>query len=273
MKNRKAVFTILFVLLVLTVILWSVILNSGNETKVIFFDVGQGDSAFIETPDNFQILIDGGPSSAILGKLGEEMPFYDRTIDLIVLTHPDSDHLMGLLDVLGRYEVKNVLWTGTEKETADYYEWKKLLEKEEANIIIAKAGQKIILRENPEIYFLILHPSEMAEKNSNENSIVGKLAFGDNCFLFTGDISSKIEKRLVEVYGEDLDCDVLKVAHHGSKYSSSPEFIGAVSPETAVISAGENRWGHPAEDVLQRLENFGIKILITKEEGDIRFVY
>lgn len=240
--------------------------------EVVFFDVGQGDSAFIETPNHFQMLIDGGPDSTVLEKLGKEMPFWDRAIDFIVLTHPDSDHITGLLDVLKKYEVKNILWTGILEGTAEEDEWLKLIKEEKANVIIAEAGEKIILQENPEIYFLVLYPNENLERkeikdNANDASIVGKLVFEKKSFLFAGDISSKIEKQL----SENLNVNILKVAHHGSKYSTSVDFLQKILPEEAVISVGENSYGHPAPETLQRLENFGIKIHITKQEGDIKY--
>lgn len=251
--------------------------NEAGKLKVVFFNVGQGDSAFIETPNDFQILIDGGPTSAVLEKLGEEMPFYDRTIDLIILTHPDNDHLTGLLEVLKRYEIKNILWTGVVNGAEEEKEWEKLLKEEEANIMIAQSGEKIILQGNPLIYFLVLYPFDNLEgqeiEDTNNTSVVGRLIFEDKSFLFMGDVSSKIETELIEKYGNNLNSDILKVAHHGSKYSTNSDFIKTVSPETAVISVGENNWGHPTPEVLQRLENFDIKTLITKEAGDIKFSY
>jgi len=271
LKNKKLFYFILAGLVFLAWVGWIVSKEvSNNKLEVVFFDVGQGDSIFIETPNNFQVLIDGGPSSAVLEKLGKEMPFYDRTIDLIVLTHPDYDHVSGLLEVLKSYKVKNILWTGVVKNTAEYEEWVKLIEKEKANVMLAMASQEIILQKEPLIYFKILYPFESLEnqkiEDSNNTSIVAKLIFNDKSFLFMGDISCKIEKQLVEV-----DADILKIGHHGSNNSSCQEFIERVSPETAVISVGENKWGHPSSEVLQRLKQFGIDVLITKELGDIKF--
>ena len=273
-KNKKIVWIILGVLICFNVVAWIVIKElSSSNLEVVFFDVGQGDSIFIKTSDGFQVLIDGGPGLAVLEKLGQEMPFYDRTIDLVILTHPEHDHMFGLLEVLKRYEIKNILWTGIVRDTAEWEEWMKLLKEEGANIIMAEADQKIVLSEN--IYLSILYPFESLEgqetKYTNDTSIVAELVFNDISFLFTGDISKKIEKQLVDEY-IDLDTDVLKVAHHGSKTSSSLEFIEAVSSDIAVIIVGENRWGHPHPEVLSNLEQFGIQVLITKELGDVKIV-
>ena len=262
------------------VFIWGSERRKGLE--VIFFDVGQGDSIFIETKDKFQVLIDGGPDLVVLEKLAKEMPFYDRTIDLIILTHPDHDHIFGLLEVLKRYRIENILWTGVVKDSTEWREWKKLIENEGAELLIAEAGQKIILEgfdsskeQGP--YILVLHPFENLEgrkfKYYNDTSVVAKLVFRDISFLFTGDISKKIEKKLIEKTEErteGISSSVLKVAHHGSKFSSSEEFLESVAPEIAIISVGENNYNQPDSGVLANLEKFDIKALITKEEGDIK---
>jgi len=274
LKNKKLVWIVLGFLVCANIVVWVVVKElSSSDLEVVFFDIGQGDSIFIETSDGFQILIDGGPDLTILEKLGKEMPFYDRAIDLIILTHPDHDHLFGLLEVLKRYDVENILWTGVIKDTAEWKEWKKLIEQEGANIIIAEAGQKIVLSEN--IYLSIIYPFANLQgqevKQVNDTSVVAELVFNDVSFLFTGDISKKIERQLADKY-IDLESDVLKVAHHGSKTSSCLEFIEAVSPDIAVISVGENSWGHPNQEVLSNLEQFGIQILTTRNYGDIKIV-
>jgi len=206
LKNKKIVWIVLGVLIganvLVLIIVWE--LSKAGDLEVVFFDVGQGDSIFIETKDGFQILIDGGPDLSVLEKLGQEMPFYDRTIDLVILTHPDHDHIFGLLEVLKRYQVKNILWTGVVKDTDEYKEWEKLIKEEGANIIIAQAGQKIICslqkthdRGNSAmgIFLNILYPLESLEgqevEDSNDTSIVAQLVFNDNSFLLTGDISKK----------------------------------------------------------------------------------
>jgi len=258
----------LFLLVILAGLSWTAARPEESKAKIelIFFDVGQGDSIYLEIDKNFQVLIDGGPDDAVLEKLGKEMPFYDKDIEMIVLTHPDSDHLFGLLEVLRNYNVKNVLWTGAEKETGDFLEWKKLIKEEKANIFLARPGQKIIFPED--IYFEIIRAGK-DEKEINDTSIVGFLKAKDAILLLAGDISQKIEKQLAQDF--DLKADILKIAHHGSKTSSCPEFIEEVSPSEAVISVGDNKWGHPAEEILQMLENLGINVLITKNLGDIKY--
>lgn len=204
----------------------------GN-LEITFFDVGQGDSIFIETPAGHQILIDGGPSGQIiLEKLDRTMPFWDRTIDLVVLTHPDYDHLRGLNDVLEKYKVQNVLWTGGEKESKTFDYWLNALEqekKEGAKIYLARRGQTV---KAGQAQLYILYPPESlagqsVEKWSNDSSIISKLIFGENKFLFLGDVSQKIADQLLPVSAlpVSLGAEVVKVAHHGSKYSSSAPFF------------------------------------------------
>jgi competence protein ComEC len=271
-KAKNFIYSILGFLFFLNILAWLAVydLKGPQLLEVNFFDVGQGDAIFIEGPQRHQILIDGGSSSIILEKLAKEMPFWDRTIDLVVLTHPEKDHLAGLIEVLKRYKVENILWTGIIRDTPEFKEWEKLIENEGAEIFIAKSGQKIAC----EFSLDVLYPFENLEgqelKDSNNTSIVAKLIFGENSFLFTGDAYKSVERELLakEI---DIDSDILKVAHHGSKTSSSEEFIAEVSPETAVISVGKNNtYGHPHQEVLDTLKKYGIKILRTDLEGDIK---
>lgn len=279
-EPQKFFLKIIGALFLLNILVWFFIFDIGKTSglEVNFFDVGQGDAVFIETPDQGhgggqQILIDGGPDSVILEKLAREMPFWDRTIDLIILSHPESDHLAGLLEVLKRYRVKNILWTGVVRDTAEYREWLELIDKEKANIKIAKAGQEIIL---PKVVLEILHPFEDWQgkelKDSNHSSIVLRLAFEESSFLFTGDIYNFQEREMI-LREANIDSDILKVAHHGSKTSSSEEFIEKVSPEIAIIQVGkDNSYGHPRQETLETLNKYGIKIFRTDQDGDIKII-
>jgi len=271
----------LFFLFFLNIIAWLYVneLNKKIFLEVNFFDVGQGDSAFIETPAHQQIIIDGGPSSVILEKLAKEMPFWDRNIDLMILSHPDYDHLAGLLEVLKKYKVENILWTGIVADNDTFKEWQRLIGEEDANVKIAKAGEIIkflnVNNENNK-YIEVFYPFESIEgekpKNTNNSSIVLKLVFGSVSFLFPGDIYNDVEKELIEKRS-DIRADVLKIAHHGSKTSSSEEFIKEVSPEVAVISVGkDNKYGHPHQQVLDTLAKYDITALRTDKDGDIKIL-
>lgn len=291
-KEQKLVFTILAVLFLANILAWLAVIDLENNSflEVSFFDVGQGDAIFIETPKGHQILIDGGPSSAILEKLAKETPFWDRTIDLIILTHPERDHLLGLIEVLKRYKVENIFWTGIVRDTPEYKKWESLIKKERAKIFIAKIGQSIncaapdaapwgVVKQKlyyPPCRIDILYPlgnlANQKFKNSDDTSIIAKLVFGKNSFLFTGDASKATEGELI-LKALPIDSNVLKIGHHGSKGSSSDEFIKMVSPQIAVISVGkDNSYGHPRQEVLDILTKYGIRILRTDNDGDIRII-
>lgn len=275
--EKKVLLYFIGVLFLLNIFAWQEVfdLASQNILKVNFLNVGQGDSVFIETPQMHQILIDGGPDSAVLEKLQKLMPLADRTIDLVILTHPEKDHMQGLIEVLQGYRVSYILWTGVVRDTPEYQKWTAALTEEQeqgAKIMTVKSGQTI---KAGKVKIDILNPFEnLAGKeleDSNDSSIVSRLVFKENSFLFTGDISSQAEKDIVsrEV---NLQSEVLKVPHHGSKYSTSELFLEKIKPEIAVISVGKNSYGHPTPETLQRLENFGIKVLRTDTNGDIKLI-
>lgn len=272
--------SILVILLFLNILAWVAVFDLAKPQflEVIFFDIGQGDAIFIETPQRHQILVDGGPDSKILEKLGENMPFWDKSIDLIILTHPERDHMAGLIEVLKKYKIEQILWTGVLRDTSEFKEWQRLIKEERARIKIAQAGQKITFSTRPNLvdkYIEVLYPFENLEgqefKNSNNTSIVSRLNFNEISFLFTGDAYKSVEKELLK-RGIELISDVLKVGHHGSKTSTSEEFLEKVLPEIAVVQVGENKYGHPHPEVLEILKNFDIKVLRTNQEGDIKII-
>ena len=259
---NKKVGGIILCLFFLNILSWSIVFYFHNSyLEVIFFDVNQGDAIFIETPSKNQILIDGGPSrQRIIEKLNQEMPFWDKTIDLIVLTHTDKDHINGLIQVLKEYEVKNIVWTNI----GENQEWNDLIQKQEANVYELRKGSKILFSN---VFFETLYPDKGDNfPESNDSSLVLKMDYLENSFLFTGDITSKKENLI------NNDIDVLKVAHHGSSYSTSEDFLKVTTPELAIIQVGNNSYGHPSEEVLTRLRNFDIKILRTDINGDIKII-
>jgi len=275
---REVKFFLLGLLIFLNILAWLTVyeISQPQSLEVNFFDVGQGDAIFIKDQKLHQVLIDGGPDSTVLEKLGKEIPFWDNTLDLIILTHPEKDHVSGLIEVLKRYKVENILWTGILRDTSEFKEWEKLIESEGAKIFIARSGQKIKWSRTVLDRFEVLYPFESLAgkefKDSNNTSIVVKLIFGENSFLFTGDAYKSVERDLIEK-GIDVDSDILKVAHHGSKTSSSEEFIKAVSPQEAIISVGkDNKYGHPHREVLETLAKYGINILRTDLNGDIKII-
>ena len=269
-KNLKLF--LLFGLFILNIFIWSVILENGSgKLTVAFLDVGQGDAIYIEAPNGNQILIDGGGSKTVLRQLSKVMPFYDRSIDVIIATHPDKDHIGGLPDVLQRYDVDFFLDSGRESDSATFRELLRLIEVVGVERIEAKRGMVIVL--DDDVYLNILFPDrDVPEIESNTASVIAQLVYGETEFMLTGDSPKAIEEYLVMLDGEGLESDVLKVGHHGSKTSSAETFLGFVSPKYSVISAGrDNKYGHPHEDVVKTLEQFGSTILSTQNKGLIVF--
>jgi len=272
--QEKPKISLLVILFLIATIVWIFVFTDASQKflEVKFFDVGQGDAIFIETMDKKQILIDGGPSSVILEKLGGEMSFYDRYIDLAILTHPEYDHINGLVEVIKRYQIGAIVATGAINAIEQYEEWLKIIEEKNIPIYIAKSGGEINFGNN--IKMDILYPFEnlagQEVSNTNNTSIVGKLIYNDFGSLFTGDIEKSIESKLVNS-GMNLKSDILKIAHHGSKTSTSKEFLKAVDALMAIIEVGkDNQYGHPHQEVLDRLKN--IPIFQTGNEGDIEIL-
>jgi len=269
-KTRR---NILIVLFVIAVVVWVFVFGEAKQSDVLeidFFDIGQGDGIFVETGDGKQMLIDAGPSNVILDKLGKEMSFYDRYIDLVVLTHPEYDHINGLIEIIKRYDVGAIITTGVVRDTNQYKEWVKIIEQKNIPIYIAQLGGQIEL--NKDIKLNILYPFDnLAGKkvsNTNNTSIVGKLIYKDFELLLTGDIEKSIERKLINS-GLNLKSDILKVAHHGSKTSSSKEFLKAVDSLVNIIQAGkDNKYGHPHQEVLNRMAN----VLVTGQIGDLEIL-
>jgi competence protein ComEC len=251
----------------------------NEKTKIIFLDIGQGDAAMIDVGNNIQILIDGGDGKNILDKLGEHLPFYDRKIELVIMTHPDKDHIGGLVEVLKYYEVEQILETGIECEKAICKEWDKLIKEKNIPVKYAQFGQRI---KAGNIEMAVLYPFKNLKdekvKDSNDASIVLRLILEqglqpDNAtILLTGDAGFPVEKDLIS-QNINLEAKILKVSHHGSKYGTSNDFLKLVKPEKAIISVGKNSYGHPAKELLNRLKNMSIEIFRTDQMGDVIFEY
>lgn len=243
-----------------------------------FIDVGQGDSCFIMTKHNKKILIDGGGSESSSFDVGEKtlIPYLLNqgvyTLDYVMISHFDTDHCGGVLSVLESLNVKMVMIPRQEEESWNYQRFKNIVKQKRIKVKVVKAGDRI--KVDKDTYFDILWPQEkqIAENRLNNNSIVAKLVYKNTSMLFTGDIEAIAEKEMVEKYkkSSQLKSTILKVAHHGSKSSSIEELLGAVSPKIAFIGVGENnKFGHPNEGVLERLEEKKCQMYRTDQDGEI----
>lgn len=238
---------------------------------VHFLDVGQGDSALVVAPGGRQVLIDGGPDLSALREMGRFLPFFDRTIDVLVLSHPHLDHLAAFPEMLRRFRVRAVLMSGVVYPLARYEEMLTEMAQQQVRVLIADPSRDIALGED--LILDILYPPPLSAGNImddvNNVSVALRVRSGSGCVLFTGDME-EIEERTIIASGQDLRCDVLKVAHHGSKTSSSTGFLLAVRPTLAVVSVGSgNTYGHPTPFIIRRMESLGMQVRLTPREGTI----
>ena len=245
-------------LLVIAILVWAVALTLPDDNlHVSFLDVGQGDAILIQTPDYQNILIDGGPDPQKINlELSKKLPFWNRTIDLMICTQPQADHITGLVEVLQRYKVKQVLEPGVSYNSLIYEEWLELVKGGQIEHNIARAGQEIDLGQGIRMEVLS-PPLDLFQGTSHDvdnNGVVIKLSWGEISFLFTADIRQEAEFELIW-QRVNLKSTVLKIAHHGSKTSTFPQFLAMVDPQIAVISVGaDNTFGHPSPEVVERLE-------------------
>lgn len=257
-----------------------------QKLHLVFCNVGQGDAILVRKGFN-QVLIDGGPNDRVMECLGEYMPFWDRELEAVVLTHPQSDHLTGLASVVERYTVKQYIINSIVNDTKLFWQWREEVIEAGTPIFNPKQGDEIKIGG---LSLRVLWPRERFKNDLvwqreastekvlgsasysgdfNETSIVLQLSFGQFDALLVGDIGFDTEAQ-IEVGDEVIE--VLKISHHGSKHSSSEEFLEKISPDLAVISVGKNPWGHPTEEVLGRLGDLGIRLLRTDQDGEVKII-
>jgi len=280
----------LLFLAVLTIIVWYAAIREDRHglLTVSFLDIGQGDSIFIDAPSGRQVLIDGGRGGEVLRRLSAVMPWWDRSIDLVIPTHPDADHIGGLIDVFARYDIGTIVHSSVEGDTKTFAAFNTAMKAELAGAaasdvrvakeIVAKRGQLIDLGPSTgsglHAYLEVLSPDRnVPHVETNDGCVVTRLVYGTTAFMLSCDAPQGVENYLVRLDGEELHANVLKAGHHGSKNSSSPLFIGFVAPEYAVFSRGcDNTYGHPAPEVVERFKDFGIPTSDTCTDGTITFV-
>lgn len=245
---------------------------SSDELYVSFLDVGQGDATFIVSPDGTQVLIDGGPDSAVLRALARRMPFFDRTLDIVIATHMDRDHIGGLVEVLERYRVGTVILNGNRHDTPSARAFGRAVEGEGAHVRIARRDDRVPLGGGASL--VVLFPDRpVPSLDSNTASIVAQLVHGTTRVLLPADAPAAVERYVMRLDGASLQSDVLKVAHHGSRTSSDRGVLDVVAARYAVISsAADNRYGHPHQEVVAALEATGATVLATAAEGTVTFV-
>ena len=244
--------------------------DGKKEFVFAMLDVGQGDALFIQSPTGTQILIDSGPPGRILGKLSRAMPLFDRSLDAIIVTNPDQDHIGGFLDVLDSYQVGKFFEPGTFNDSKTYQNLKEEIKNRKIPQFLARKGMTLDLGGGAKLE--ILFPDrDVSLWDTNDGSIVTRLTYGNTSILLMGDSTLETEEMILKSNPkEKIKTQILKVGHHGSRTSSSYNFIKLAKPEYALISNGrENKYGHPHEATLDVLNQFGAKILQTDLLGTI----
>ncbi len=261
-----------------SVIVWLGVFNGPDgKLHVYFFDVGQGDSALIVTPTGKQVLVDGGPEAeSATSALSGPMAAGDRSLDVLVLTHLDQDHSRGLLNVLDRYQVGAVLAGLENPESGLYPEWRRSLERAGLTPVLLRAGYRITLEPGVDLEVLNppLRPVGGSVADQNNNSVVLRLSHGRLSFMLAADVEAKAENHLLGS-SQALRSTVLKVAHHGSRTSTTEPFLRQVDPSVAVVSVGrDNRYGHPDPQVVERLGQSPLlqSVYRTDRDGDVEFI-
>lgn len=244
-----------------------------GKVGVVFCNVGQGDG-FVIVAGSRQIVFDGGLGGKMADCLSKNMPFWDRQIEAMFLTHGQKDHMEGQIEVFKRYKVEKVIWTGAMGSGGLFDEWQRLLSDEKSQVFEVAGGDRV---EAGALNFEVLWPSKnfmdlwkkVAGDDLNETSIVTRLNYGQYCAYLTGDIPAG---RLTEVV--DRECQILKVSHHGSKTGTDDLVVSRVRPQIAIVQVGAtNSYGHPHREVIDKLSGAGVKILRNDLDGEIRLYF
>ena len=273
-QKYSKVWYLVAILLAMNLAVWSAVYaqGTGEYARLIVFDVGQGDAIYLRSAEGNDLLIDGGPGDAVLSKLGEVMPFGDRKIELVILTHPHADHVSGLVEVAKRYRVDAVMLPDVDYESATYQKFLDLVKEKQIPVLRPALGERLALDAATvlDILYPVVGRFAKAPQDINDASIVARLSFGKSQALLTGDAGKTIEQFLLQSH-LPIDAEILKVGHHGSHHSSEAQFLRAVSPDYGVISVGKNSYGHPHPEVLDALQTENVNILRTDQRGDVEF--
>ncbi len=274
MKRKVAIAVGMFAVVVMFCGAREWALRPDGKMHVAFLDVGQGDSALVTFRDGTRMLIDGGPDWSTLEALGKRLPFFDRTIDILLLSHPNTDHMTSFPEVLRRYRVTTLMTAGTPFDSGLYRAVLSGAALHGIPLTRVKAGDSIQI-DSAELTILWPPVPRLRgmDRSENNDSVILRLEESGKRILFTGDEEVVVEKTLLAARA-DLKADILKVAHHGSKSSSSTGFLLAVGPKIAVISVGRNNaYHHPSTAVVRRLEALGATVHRTDQEGTIDIVW
>lgn len=270
----KVIFMFVFVSAGLVSVYLITLLVFPSKLRVSFLDVGQGDAILIQTPRGKDMLIDGGPTNVILSRLSDSMSYFDRDIDVVVATHPDADHVTGLIPVFEKYNVGAVVVSPSKGDTQVFSDLDSHINDEHAEVRIAQIGDVIDFHDG--VIVNILHPDEnyIVKKNdTNDSSVSILITYGEQSFLLTGDLPITRENKLFSNGRLPKNVTVYKAGHHGSKTSSGDQLLSYIRPEYTIISAGkDNRYGHPNSETIERLQKYSKETISTIDRGTISFI-
>jgi competence protein ComEC len=262
------------VLIVANFSMWQAVFSvwPKNYFTIAVLDVGQGDAIYIESPTHNKIIVDGGPAHSLQAPLRQMMSFFDKKIDAIVVTNPDTDHYAGFFDILNTFSVGRMFEPGTISDTKTYHAFDQLVTEKGLKRYTARRGMVVHLGSSTAL--TILYPDrDVSAFSTNNGSIVAKLTYGSTSVMLTGDAPQSVEEYVLDQNGTNtVASTLLKVGHHGSHTSTGERFVTAVKPSFALISAGRgNKYGHPHADVMHTLSTKKIPTLVTSELGTIVF--
>jgi len=283
MKNYGRYFMIICMLLIISIYL---VMQLPHQNSLIsFLNIGQGDSIFLRTSDDYTVLIDGGPDPTVLDELAKVMPIYNKTIDILVLTHPHADHVNGLVEVIKRYKIEKLLIVGTPSKNAFYQELLRITKRKNIEVIFANSQKDFRVGSN--VFLDIIWPIDNQEgiqyENLNNASVAmrvilrniktNKNTLKNMKILLTGDAEIEEETEILES-GFDISADILKAGHHGSRTASSEAFLQKSNPQIMVIQSGvKNSFGHPHKETLAKAMAQGIQVRRNDLEGKIDFIF
>ena len=255
---------LLILILIIFIFLFKFEKNKNDNLTFAMLDVGQGDALFIKSPTGQQILIDGGRDKSVLRELNKVMPFWDRSIDILIITNPDLDHIAGFLDVLDKYKVGYIIEPGTYNDSSTYRNIEKKVQDKNIKRLLGHYPLKLDIGGGAYLDFLF-PDRDVSTWDNNDGSIVSLLSYGNNKIMLTGDATIKTEEIILNKFKDSyLESLILKVGHHGSKTSTGEDFVKTIKPKYALISSGkDNSYGHPHKEVLDTLKTFGVEILRT----------
>lgn len=244
-----------------------------NGAQVSFLDVGQADATLINLPGSVQILIDGGVNSQAVKQVASRMPKFDRKIEYLVITHPDSDHIGGLPEIFNSYEIDEVIQSKAQSSSKIFEKVEGIIKEKNIKVEEAEEGQKINFTSEAEGLILWPKESEIGSLSLNNTSVVLRLDYKGVRAIFPGDAEIEAQNRILgDFKEEDLRVDLFKAAHHGSANALDRKFLEAIGAKFAVISVGKNnKYGHPTSVVLAALRELNMQILRTDQMGTIDF--